>query len=57
MDALLTYWKDKYSPAELVEHMDISMDDLLFCLLDFIEENINDYREDIEEIYGYASDE
>ena len=54
MDALYQYWKDKYSPAELIEHIDIDMDDLLFLLQDYVEENLDDYRADIEEIFGYA---
>lgn len=54
MDALIKYWEDKYTPAELVEHLGISMDDLLFCLTDWCEEHLNDFREDVETIFGYG---
>lgn len=54
MDTLEQYWKDKFSPAELVEHIGISMEDLLFCIGDWVEENLDQFRDDIEEIYGYT---
>lgn len=57
MEALLKFWEDKYTPAELVEHLDISMEDLLYILTDYIEENLDKYREDIETIYGYSQKE
>lgn len=54
LEALIKYWKDKYSPAELVEHIGISMDDLLYILEDWVEENLNDFKEDVELIFGYG---
>ena len=53
-DALTRHWKDKYTPEELVEHINISMDDLMFCLLDWIEEHTEDFQEDYENIFGYG---
>ena len=53
MEALIKYWNDKFSPAELVEHINISMDDLLYILEDsgWVRTNFDDFREDFENIY------
>lgn len=56
MEALRNYWNDKYTPAELVEHIGISMEDLLFCLEDYIDENLNQFKDDVEEIFGYSEE-
>jgi len=53
MEALIKYWNDKFSPAELVEHINITMDDLLYILEDsgWVHANLDDFREDFENIY------
>ena len=53
MEALIKYWNDKFSPAELVEHINISMDDLLYILEDsgWVHANVDDFKEDFENIY------
>lgn len=56
MDALLKYWTDKYSPSELIDHVGISMEDLQFCLMNWFEEHLDDFKEDVETIFGYGED-
>jgi hypothetical protein len=52
MDALKLYFKDKYTSTELVEHIDISMDDLLWILTDWLEEHTEDFQKDYEVIFN-----
>jgi hypothetical protein len=54
MEALIKYWNDKFSPEELIEHIGISMEDLLYVLQDsgWVESNLNEFRTDCETIYG-----
>ena len=53
MEALIKYWGDKFSPEELVEHIGISMQDLLWILEDsgWVRVNFDSFKEDFEQIY------
>lgn len=57
MEALIQYWKDRYTPEELVQHLNIPMDDLTYLLADWIRDNLDKFREDVEFIYGIGDDE
>ena len=53
MEALIKYWGDKFTPEELVEHIGISMQDLLYILEEsgWARANIDDFEEDFKQIY------
>jgi hypothetical protein len=53
MEALLKYWSDRFTPEELVEHIEISMQDLLWILEDsgWVRTNADNFKEDFERIY------
>jgi hypothetical protein len=53
MEALIKYWGDKFTPEELIEHIGISMQDLLYILEEsgWARCNIDDFKADFEQIY------
>ena len=53
MEALIKYWSDTYTPEELVEHIGISMQDLLYILEEsgWVRSNMDDFEEDFKQIY------
>lgn len=51
MEALIKYYMDRFTPEELVEHIDIPMRDLTDCLYYWLSENREKFREDFELIY------
>ena len=59
MDALIKYWGDRFTPEELVEHIGMSMQDLLWILKDtgWIRANMDNFREDFEKIYEIGDDD
>ena len=47
--------RDKYTPAELVEQLGISMEDLLYYLQEYFEDSASAHsliQEEYEELYG-----
>ena len=59
MEALIKYWNDKFTPEELVEHIGISMQDLLWILEDsgWVRNNFDEFKEDFEYIYEIGNGE
>ena len=53
MEALIKYWGDRFTPEELIEHIGISMQDLLYILEEsgWVRCNADDFQEDFENIY------
>lgn len=53
MEAILKYWSDRFTPEELIDHIGISMEDLLWILDEsgWVEANLDCFREDFEKIY------
>jgi len=56
LNDLMEYYRDRYDPAELVEHLDITIDDLLDALVGWFENNEDKVQEDLEHITGYRED-
>ena len=53
MEALIKYWGDRFTPEELVEHIGISLQDLLYILEEsgWVRCNMDEFQEDFEKIY------
>ena len=56
LSKLLEYYKDRYDPAELVEHLDMSIEDLLSCIESWLEEDHEVVQEDLEHITKFEED-
>jgi hypothetical protein len=52
MEALYKYFIDRYTPAELVEHIDVPMEVLVDALSNWLAENRENFQEDFEYIYA-----
>ena len=50
LDGLIEYYRDRFEPSELIEHLGISFDDLQEFLEDWISENTDAIMEDLEHI-------
>jgi len=56
LSALMEYYKDCYDPAELVEHLDISIEDLLDALVGWFDNNEDLLQDDLEIITNFKED-
>jgi hypothetical protein len=52
----MEYYKDRYDPAELVEHLDISIEDLLDALVGWFDNNEDLLQDDLEIITNFKGD-
>lgn len=52
MEALFKYYIDRFTPTELVEHIDVPMEVLVDALSNWLSENRENFQEDFEFIYA-----
>jgi hypothetical protein len=58
LNGLIEYYKDRYDPAELVDHLNIPLDDLITFVEEWIKDNQQNetVQEDLEHITNFEED-